>query len=75
MDQTRLPPSRIDSLACVCVMAACPLLSKFSIPKFQHPRVRAAYTHTLVPLKVDIIIQSEQILFQHVSMTIIYLDV
>ena len=46
VDQTWLPPSRIASLACVCMMAACPLLSKFSIPKFQHPHIRAAYTHT-----------------------------
>ena len=27
-DQSRLPPSHIASLACVCVMAACPLLLK-----------------------------------------------
>ena len=27
-DQPRLPPSCIASLACVCMMAACPLLEK-----------------------------------------------
>ena len=31
--QTWLPPSRIASLACVCAMAACPLLKKEAIQK------------------------------------------
>ena len=47
VDQTWLPPSRIASLACVCVMAACPLLKKKRIQK--EPCDSKGHTHTRLP--------------------------
>ena len=50
VDQTWLPPSRIASLACVCVMAACPLLTNLKTPKARtvrkDPCDSKGYAHT-----------------------------
>ena len=50
VDQTWLPPALIASLACVCVMAACPLqvTTKFAVT----PRVPHTHTHTRKDLHV-----------------------
>ena len=46
-DQPRLPPSCIASLACVCMMAACPLHKQKTNKRRSFTSLQMSHTHTL----------------------------
>ena len=59
-DQPRLPPSCIASLACVCMMAACPLHKQKTNKRRSFTSLQMSHTHTHEPWKKNVDFSEKQ---------------